>query len=114
MVVEYIRYRIDADLGEEFERACTEAGSLLTASSHCRAHEVARGVEDPETYIVRIEWDSIDGHERGFRTSAEFGEFLSAVKPFFDDIQEMRHYELLLGHAKLSREHELMGVTGAD
>ncbi len=98
MVVEYIRYRIDADRREAFEGAYSKAAASLDASSHCLAHEIARGVEDPEAYIVRIEWDSIEGHEQGFRQSVEFREFFGAVKPFFDDIEEMRHYESLLGH----------------
>lgn len=96
MVVEYIRYRIDADRREAFERAYSRAAASLGASSHCLAYEIARGIEDPGTYIVRIEWDSVEGHEQGFRKSSDFGEFFSAVKPFFDDIEEMRHYQSLL------------------
>ena len=96
MVVEYIRYRIDADRREAFERAYSKAAASLDVSSHCLAYEIARGIEDPETYIVRIEWDSLEGHEQGFRKSSDFGEFFSAVKPYFDDIEEMRHYQSLL------------------
>jgi quinol monooxygenase YgiN len=95
MVLEYIRYRIDPGRGEELERAYEEAGHSLAASSHCLAYEVARGVEEPGSYVVRIEWDSVEGHEQGFRQSPEFREFFAAVKPFFDDIEEMRHYESL-------------------
>ena len=98
MVVEYIRYRVDADRREEFERAYSKAAASLEVSSHCLAYEIARGVEDAQAYVVRIEWDSVEGHEQGFRKSVEFGDFFSAVKPFFDDIEEMRHYETLLGH----------------
>jgi hypothetical protein len=29
-----------------------------------------------------------------FRSSTEFREFFKHVQPFFNDIQEMRHYEL--------------------
>jgi quinol monooxygenase YgiN len=97
MVVEYIRYRIDAARGNEFDRAYEQAAGSLEASSHCLAYEVARGVEDPTSRVVRIEWDSVEGHEQGFRKSPEFREFFAAVKPFFDDIEEMRHYETLLG-----------------
>jgi quinol monooxygenase YgiN len=96
MMIEYIRYRIDADRHEEFERAYAEAAAPLAASSHCLSYEVARGVEEPGSYVVRIEWDSLEGHERGFRQSPEFREFFASVKPFVQEIQEMRHYESLL------------------
>lgn len=95
MVVEYIRYHIAPEARDEFERAYAEAGRSLAASSHCQSYEVGRGVEDPGSYIVRIEWDSVEGHEQGFRSSPEFREFFAAVKPFVGDIDEMRHYEAL-------------------
>jgi quinol monooxygenase YgiN len=64
----------------------------LEASDHCERYEVSRCSENPTQYIVRIEWDSEDGHLSGFRESPEFGRFFEAVGPFAHDIEEMRHY----------------------
>jgi heme-degrading monooxygenase HmoA len=94
MIVEYIRYRVPAERHQEFELAYAQASAALEDSPHCLAYEVAHGIEEPENYVVRIEWDSVDGHEQGFRKSAGFGPFFSAVKPFFEQIEEMRHYQL--------------------
>jgi hypothetical protein len=44
--------------------------------------------------VVRIEWDSVEGHEQGFRASPRFGEFFTAVRTFFADIDEMKHYAM--------------------
>lgn len=93
MIVEYIRYGIPEDRREAFEGAYAEAATSLDASEHCLRYELSHGVEEPKNYILRIEWDSKEGHERGFRESPEFRNFFEAVKPFFDDIEEMRHYE---------------------
>jgi heme-degrading monooxygenase HmoA len=57
-------------------------------------YEVAKGVEEPDHFVVRIEWDSLDGHEHGFRSSPAFPEFFAAVQPFFSEIEEMKHYEV--------------------
>jgi hypothetical protein len=65
------------------------------ASPHCQRWEAARCVDQPEKQIVRIEWDSAEGHLQGFRQSADFKPFLDATKPFFNDIEEMTHYESL-------------------
>jgi hypothetical protein len=51
-------------------------------------------VEEPKRYILRIEWDSHDGHLKGFRVSPEFQTFLGAVGPFIGSMEEMRHYEI--------------------
>ena len=94
MVVEYIRYTVAAEHADAFEAAYARAGNLLAANEHCLAFEVARGIEEPEHFIVRIEWDSLEGHEQGFRTSPRFDEFFSDVQPFFNQIDEMKHYEV--------------------
>ncbi len=94
MVVEYIRYRVPENRHQEFERAWSEAQQVLRDAPECRGYEVARGVEEPENYVVRIDWSSVEEHQHGFRESAAFGQFFQAVKPFFDQIEEMRHYAL--------------------
>jgi len=94
MIVEYIRYKIDSSRNAEFDEAYQRAGALLDASPHCQRWESARCVDEPDKQIVRIEWDSAEGHLQGFRRSADFGPFLEATKPFFDDIEEMTHYQV--------------------
>jgi quinol monooxygenase YgiN len=96
MVVEYIRYSIDDPRAEAFEQAYREAGDSLAASEHCERYEVSRCSEDPTQHVVRIEWDSEEGHLSGFRQSPEFRSFFEAVRPFVNDIEEMRHYEVTL------------------
>src|SRR5262245_3806292 len=96
MVVEYIRYTIDAGRAEAFEQAYQRAAEALEASDHCEHYEVSRCTEDPTQYVVRIEWDSEEGHLSGFRGSPEFRRFFEAVGAFVDDIEEMRHYRVTL------------------
>lgn len=92
MIVEYIRYTVPGARADEFVAAYRRAGRALDAEAHCLGYEVSQGVEEPEQFVVRIEWDSIEGHENGFRASVGFSEFLTAVWPFFSRIAEMKHY----------------------
>jgi quinol monooxygenase YgiN len=92
MIIEYIRYTIPPEQAEEFEAAYQQASRALDASEHCLGYELSRGVEESQNWILRIGWDSLEGHEQGFRSSAEFRPFFEAVRPFFDEIQEMKHY----------------------
>ncbi len=94
MIVEYIRYKIPRERQREFEEAYGNASRSLDASEHCHMYELTHCTEEPELYILRIEWDSLDAHMKGFRSSPEFRDFFRYVQPFFNDIQEMRHYEL--------------------
>jgi quinol monooxygenase YgiN len=92
MVIEYIRYTLPDSKATQFDDAYRRAGQLLDADEHCLGYEVARGVEEPEHFVVRIEWDSLEGHEQGFRSSPAFAPFLNAVGPFVSEIEEMKHY----------------------
>jgi quinol monooxygenase YgiN len=96
MVVEYIRYKIDEGRADAFEEAYREAARALDASQHCERYEISRCTEDPTQHVVRIEWDSEEGHLSGFRQSPEFRTFFQAVGPFVNDIEEMRHYTVTL------------------
>jgi quinol monooxygenase YgiN len=94
VIVEYIRYSIDEGRSEAFEEAYRRAGAALQGSEHCERYEVSRCSEDPTQHVVRIEWDSEEGHLDGFRQSREFHAFFEAVGPFVHDIEEMRHYQV--------------------
>jgi len=100
MIVEYTRYKIDSTRREPFEMAYKKAVDSLEASTHCLAYELSHCAEDPDRYILRIEWDSEEGHLKGFRSSPEFRAFFAAVQPFVKDIEEMRHYEVLSASTK--------------
>ena len=96
MIVEYIRYRIPTEQAEAFGADYARAGHVLQADEHCLGYEIARGHEEPENWIVRITWDSLTGHEQGFRKAPHFAEFFAAVRGYFPAIQEMKHYEVQL------------------
>lgn len=93
MIVEYIRYDIPAQDAAAFEADYAKAWLSLDASPHCMGYELSRCLDESTSYILRIEWDSVEGHMQGFRRSAHFQQFFSAIKPWVSCILEMRHYD---------------------
>ncbi|MDF5752057.1 antibiotic biosynthesis monooxygenase family protein [Spongiactinospora sp. TRM90649] len=97
MVVEYIRYRIPkGETAEVFESAYSRAVIPLGKAPQCLSYELSRCTEEPESYILRIEWTSTKDHLEGFRGSDHFREFFAEIRPFVSNIEEMRHYEPLI------------------
>ena len=94
MITEYVRYRLTDAEPDEFEAAYARAAEALDAAPQCLAYELSRGVEEPDRYVLRIEWTSVAEHEEGFRSGPEFGRFLAAVRPYMGQIEEMKHYDL--------------------
>ena len=72
MIIEYIRYRIDEPRAAAFLAAYEEAQASLRTSPHCLGYELSQCTEAKESFTLRIQWDSADGHLKGFRTSPEF------------------------------------------
>jgi len=92
MVVEYLRYSIDAGRQSQFIADYNIASQSLTKSAYCENYEFCQCVEDPSQFIIRIQWTSAEDHLQRFRGSSEFREFFPVIKPYLDDIDEMRHY----------------------
>ncbi|MCK9877738.1 antibiotic biosynthesis monooxygenase [Frankia sp. Ag45/Mut15] len=92
MILEYIRYRIPEHRAGEFEEAYKQASKSLEESPECLDFELSRGVESPESYILRIRWESLESHLNGFRKSALFQPFIAQVGQYIESIEEMRHY----------------------
>ncbi|MGY3212022.1 putative quinol monooxygenase [Mucilaginibacter sp. HD30] len=94
MIIEYIRYSIPVELQQAFMESYTKAADSLRSSANCLGYELTQGNEEPENYMLRIKWDSMEGHLNGFRRSEGFKSFFKEVAPYFNNIQEMKHYEL--------------------
>jgi len=91
MIVEYIRYKVSK--ADEFEAAYRQAVLPLEKSPWCLNYELSSCVEEPGTYILRIDWTSAEDHLQKFRNSEQFREFFTAIKPYVSNIEEMRHYQ---------------------
>jgi quinol monooxygenase YgiN len=93
--IEIIRYDIPKDQWEQFEKAYDSAGKFLGKSKYCLSYAINKGSEEPNHYVVIIHWTSEDEHLNGFRKSPDFMPFFNLVKPFYNQIQEMKHYKEL-------------------
>jgi len=95
MIVEYLRYEIDAADQERFISDYKAASVPLLASPFALAFDMCQCVEDPSQFTLRIEWTSAKEHLEGFRGSEDFKAFFGHIKPYLKNIREMRHYSPL-------------------
>jgi len=93
MSPEILRYHVPQNQIQAFEQAYLEAAEVLRKSPHCLGFELGHNQKDPSTFLVRILWDSEEGHFQGFRRSELFPQFLDLVRPFIPSILEMEHYK---------------------
>jgi hemoglobin len=92
MIVEYVHYHLTKSEPEAFEAAYARAARALEASPQCLRYELSRCHEEPRRYVLRIEWESLEAHEVGFRRGPTFAGFLAEVRSFITEIEHMKHY----------------------
>ncbi|SOD84175.1 group II truncated hemoglobin [Streptomyces sp. Ag109_G2-15] len=90
--VEYIRYRVPEQQADQFLAAYTRAAVQLAAAPQCVDYGLTRCEEEPESWILRITWTSTADHIEGFRRSELFPPFFAEIRPYVENIEEMRHY----------------------
>lgn len=93
MSIEYIRYKIPKDRQSRFLEDYIKAAEYLKGSPWCLGYELSQGEEEPDNFILRIEWTSTKDHLEGFRKSEDFPKFLNCIRDYYHDIQEMKHYQ---------------------
>ena len=55
-----------------YEAAFREASPIIAGMKGYRRHELRRCLEKPGQYLLLVEWDTLEDHTVGFRTSAAY------------------------------------------
>jgi heme-degrading monooxygenase HmoA len=77
----------------EFEAAFGEAKAIIATMSGFRGLTLSRGIETPSTYLLLVQWDTLEDHTEGFRGSAEYQQWRTLLHHFYDPFPEVDHYQ---------------------
>lgn len=78
-----------------FEAAFRNAAPIIASMRGYISHELRRCVERPNRYILLVQWQSIEDHTIGFRTSPQYQEWKALLHHFYDPFPIVEHYEQL-------------------
>lgn len=92
-VLERVTIAINGD-HRGFLDALGEARHVILGDGGARAIRAWCGIEQPDTYLLLIEWDSLDAHEQ-FQKSESFAAWAALLRPFFVAVPVAEHYEPL-------------------
>lgn len=92
MVIEHAIFTITPGSEADFEAAIGLAQAQIAASNGFRGLILSRGIESPSTFLLLVEWDSIEDHVVGFRESERFIEWRRLISPYFSGAPEVAHY----------------------
>lgn len=93
MIIEHALLPVVPGQEAAFEAALTLALPIIRAVPGCRRAALSRGIESPSTYLLIVEWDSVEAHDPGFRSSAEYQEWKRLLHHFYDPFPTVEHFE---------------------
>jgi len=77
---------------QAFEAAFAKAQAIIAASPGYRSHRLEQCVEQPNRYLLLVEWDSLEAHTDGFRGSAPYQEWKALLHHFYDPFPTVVHF----------------------
>jgi heme-degrading monooxygenase HmoA len=92
MVLERASFRIVPGREDEFERAFERARLVIAAAKGFRSATLSKGIESPSTFLLLVEWETLEDHTEGFRGSPAFGEWRGLLGHLFDGAPEVEHF----------------------
>ena len=92
MVIEQALLPVVQGREADFEAAIAQARPLIAQSPGFRRITVSRGLESPSTYLLLVEWDSLEAHEVGFRGSPQYQQWRAMLHHFYDPFPVVEHF----------------------
>lgn len=95
MITESVVLHVHPGREAEYEAAFRVAAPIIARQRGYVSHSLKRGVESPSTYLLTVEWETVEDHETGFRGSADYQEWRRLLHPFYVELPPVPHYREL-------------------
>ena len=70
--------------------------TIIAASPGFLSLRVARCVERPDTFLLLVEWETLEDHTEGFRNSEAYQEWRALLHHFYDPFPVVEHFETVV------------------
>jgi heme-degrading monooxygenase HmoA len=78
---------------QAFETAFEIAEKIIASMHGYINHSLKRCIEQPNRYILLVNWTDLEAHTIGFRQSVEYQEWKRLLHHFYSPFPTVEHYE---------------------
>ncbi len=96
MILEVAMLDVKTGQQTQFEAAFNEAQAIIASMQGYVSHELKRCLENPNRYILLVNWQTLKDHTVGFRESKEYQQWRALLHHFYDPFPTVEHYESVL------------------
>lgn len=97
MIVELAIVRSKPGQGDAMQKGLAAARAVISRAEGYRGSRFHRGVEDPERFVLYIEWDSVADHMEGFRNGPLFPQWRSHFADLMGGPPDVQHFNVFAG-----------------
>lgn len=76
----------------EFEAAFAQALPLIRATDGFLNLSLSRSIESPSSYLLLVEWESVEAHTVGFRGSDRYLRWRELLHRFYEPFPVVEHF----------------------
>jgi heme-degrading monooxygenase HmoA len=102
MILETAILYIKKGKEKQFEHDFKIAGQYISAIDGYLGHSLRKCVEHENKYLLLVDWEKVEDHVIGFRTSVEYLEWKKLLHDYYDPFPVVEHYEIILEKIKLA------------
>jgi len=95
VITEHALLTVKPGLEAEFESAFAEARPIIASMPGFISLQIGRGIESVSTYLLLVEWQSVEHHEVGFRQSPEYQKWRALLHHFYEPFPVVQHFRQL-------------------
>ena len=92
MILEVAILDVKPDQTPHFEDAFGEAQKIISSMNGYISHQLQRCIENPNRYILLVNWETLEDHTTGFRGSDEYKAWKALLHDFYDPFPVVEHY----------------------
>jgi heme-degrading monooxygenase HmoA len=92
MIVEHVVLPVIPGREDAFETDFAVARKIISAMPGFIALTLSRQLEQPNLYLLLVEWERLEDHTVGFRGSAEYEQWRKILHPYYDPFPEVTHF----------------------
>jgi heme-degrading monooxygenase HmoA len=79
----------------EFVEAMDRARAIIASAPGFISLRVGRCIEQPAHFLLLVEWETLEAHTEGFRTSEAYQEWRALLHHFYDPFPLVEHFEIV-------------------
>lgn len=96
MILETAILHVKNDQQESFERDFETAGQYISSIKGYIRHSLSKCIEQPDKYLLLVEWETLEDHTIGFRESPQYLEWKKLLHHYYDPFPIVEHYTSII------------------